>query len=655
LKVQNLARELKKTTRELIVELQQYGIIVKSGNTKLDDLEIAQVRELVLNKKNVSNNLAADVNNGNPELILKEPTINIHSLALKLKVNLPDIMKVVLNMGLLLNLNSEVTANIAVEIAKQCGVELKFQEETKLNKISNIKSKLEKIEEAELEGNLDQLVERSAVVTILGHVDHGKTALLDAIRKSNIIAKEAGQITQHIGAYQVEFKGKKITFLDTPGHAAFTSLRARGAQITDIAILVVAADEGIKPQTVEALNHAKAANVEIIVAINKVDKPDADIENVKQQLTQYGLVAEEWGGKTIIMPISAKTKQGINELLEMIIIVSDMMELKANPTGPAKGVIIESRLSKSKGPVATILIKSGTLKVGDAFVAGTVYGKVRALLNDWGKIIAGSGPGTPVEILGLANVPSPGDILEVYANEKEAKALAEARSFVKQENKLTQKISLETISEQIEEGKVKKLNLIFKADVNGSLEAIVKLINDIKDKEVTISIIHSGTGPVNENDIMLAKASNAIIIGFGVNVNNEAQKIADAEGIEIKLYKIIYKIIDDLLKVLDGLFKAEFEEVEIGKAEVRQLFSFSKVGVIIGSFIISGKVIRNSITRIFRGKQEIFNGKINSLKRFKEDVKEITQGYECGIVIDDIQDVKEGDIIVCYELKEKNR
>ena len=655
MKVQNLAKELKKTTRELITELQQYGIVLKSGNTKLEDHEISNIKELILNKRKTKNNQTSASDTKTPDLILKEATISVNDLATKLKVTLPDIMKVVLNMGMLLNLNSEVTANTAVEIARKCGVELKFQEETKLNKISGIKSKLEKIEEAELEGDLGQLVERPPVVTILGHVDHGKTALLDAIRHSNIIAKEAGGITQHIGAYQVEIKGKKVTFLDTPGHAAFTSLRARGAQITDIAILVVAADEGIKPQTVEALNHAKAANVEIIVAINKIDKPDADIENVKQQLTQYDLLAEEWGGKTIILPISAKTKQGVDDLLEMILIVADMLELKANPTGPAKGVIIESRLSKSKGPVATVLIKSGTLKVGDIFVAGTVYGKVRALLNDLGKTIINAGPGTPVEILGLANVPAPGDILEVQSVEREAKMLAEGRRFVQQENKLTQKISLETISEQIEEGRIKKLNLILKADVHGSLEAIVKLINDIKDKDVTVSIIHSGTGPVNENDIMLAKASDAIIIAFGVSVNTEAEKIAEAEGVEIKSYKIIYQIIDDLIKVLDGLFKAEFVEAETGRAEVRQLFSFSKVGVIIGSYIISGKISRNAITRVFRGKEEVFYGKINSLKRFKEDVKDVTQGYECGIVIDNIQNIKEGDIVVCYELKEKNR
>ncbi len=650
MKVQNLARELRKTTRELISELQRMGISVKSGNTKLENEEIEFIKKTLFNKTNKDAIREAEY-----DLLLTDASITIQDLAKKIKVTLPEIMKAVLTIGMQLNLNSEISANTAKEIAESCGVELILELDESNSKITDIKTNLDKIEEQELNGDLEQLITRPPVVTIMGHVDHGKTALLDVIRKSNIVAKEFGGITQHIGAYQVKVKNKKITFLDTPGHAAFTTLRARGTQVTDIAILVVAADEGIKPQTVEAINHAIAANVEVIVAINKIDKPEANIDNVKQQLTQYNLVAEEWGGKTIMLPVSAKTKQGVPELLDMIQLIGDMKELKANPQGKAKGVVIESKLSKSKGPIATVLVKSGTLKVGDVFIAGQVVGKIRALLNDLGEKVKTAPPSMPVEILGISEVPQPGDILEVVGNEKIAREIVEKRKLLDKDNRNQQKISFESLSQEIGEGHIKKLNIIVKADVHGSLEAIIKLVQEIKSKDVQINIIHSATGPVNENDIMLAKASQAIIIGFGNDASPDIFKIAENEGIEIKLYKIIYQIIDDLVKVTEGMFKKEYIEVETARLEIRELFKFSKVGTIAGCFVTSGKINRNSIIVVEREKKEIFKGKLSSLKRFKEDVKEVQQGFECGIVVDGFQDLKPGDTVICFEIREKER
>lgn len=463
---------------------------------------------------------------------------------------------------------------------------------------------------------------------------------------------EAGGITQHIGAYQVTKNGKKLTFLDTPGHAAFTALRARGAQVTDIVILVVAADEGAKPQTIEAIDHAKAAGVPIIVAINKMDKPDANPEKVKQDLSQHGLLGEDWGGDTIMVPISAKKNEGIDQLLEMLTLMADMNEYKADPDRNSRAIIIESHLSKQRGPIASVLVKSGTLKVSDHFLIDSQYGKVRAMLDDHGKNVKEALPGMPVQILGVTTVPSPGSVLEVFSTEKEAKKEAAER---KSNEKAAQprKSAFDNIQNQNEDTKF--LNLLIKGDVNGSVEAIIASINELDFQEVAVQIIHSGTGDINENDVMLGVASNAIIIGFSVGVSAEAKRLSESEKVQIKHYSIIYEILDDIEKAINGLYVPEFEEIETGSIEVRQIFKFSKVGSIAGSYVTDGIVQRSSIVRVFRGNEELHEGKISTLKRFKDDVKEVKAGYECGIVLESFNDLAEGDIIKAYKLQEKNK
>ncbi|MCP4050073.1 MAG: translation initiation factor IF-2 [bacterium] len=627
-------------------------IKVKSGTTKISFKIVQDV------KKRLSAEKAAerqDTYSEGPSKIktLTLPGLSIKYLAELLEVSLSEVMHAVLRKGLLLNLNSEIDAQTARNIAETLNIDLKIDIEKSAGQ-STIKDDLDKIEENEIDSDPDALEERPPVVTIMGHVDHGKTLLLDAIRKTNVVEKEAGGITQHIGAYQIKYHSKLITFLDTPGHAAFTTLRARGAQVTDIAILVVAADDGVKPQTIEAINHAKAAKVPIIVALNKADKPEANFDLCKQQLSNHGLVAEDWGGDIVMVPVSAKTKDGIEEILDMIQLTAEMQELKAHLNGPAKGVVIESRLSRKKGPIATILVKSGTLKVGNPFIAGSIAGKIRALLNDQGQKIEFASPSTPVEILGISEVPSPGNILEVIENEKECKIMSEQRKVsAKNEQLQNRHFTFETISKEIESGSSIILNFIIKADVNGSLEALQTFIEDCSSEKVAINIIHSATGPITENDAMLAKASNALIIGFNVPVNTDAQKMAEEESIEVKTYSIIYEIMDDINKVISGSFKPVYEEYETAKVEVRQIFAFSKVGKIAGSYVLSGNVERNITAKVFRDNKEMFSGKIDSLKRFQEDVKSVASGFECGIVINGFSDLKEGDSIICYGLREK--
>ncbi len=657
MKVQDLAKELGRSNKDFIKFLHEVDVKVKSSSTKLEDDVVQTVRELFkgVKKDDKKNAISDEVGT----IVLNERSLTITQLASKLGVRLPDIMKCLLQMGLSLTLNSEIDAQTAKEIAERLEIDLDIESSIKpISKFSSsIRDQLDQMHEDDMERDPDAMTDRAPVITIMGHVDHGKTLLLDTIRMTNVVAKEAGGITQHIGAYQVEVKGRKLTFLDTPGHAAFTTLRARGAQVTDIAILVVAAEEGCKPQTIEAIHHAKAAGVPILVALNKVDKPEADIEMCKQQLAQHELVSEDWGGTTIFVPVSAKAKKGIDELLELILLLADTLELKANHHNPAKGVVIESRLSRKKGPVATVLIKSGSLRVGDNFVIGHIAGKARALLNDLGKPLTLVTPGMPVEIMGISEVPRPGDILEVMATERECRQLAEERLLEEKNLNASagKAMSLESLSQQIEEGGVRKLNLIVKADVNGSLEAILASIAQIPSEDVAVTVLHSATGPVNENDIMLAKASSAIVVAFAVSVNPEAQKIADEEGIEIKRYKIIYDIVDDVKLVIEGLFKVEFEEYETARVEVRQLFRFSRVGVIAGCYVTSGTAVRNSKMKILRNKKEIFRGKMESLKRFKEDTKEVATGFECGIVADGFHEYEEGDIIVCFDIREKKR
>ncbi|MFC1767810.1 translation initiation factor IF-2, partial [Candidatus Margulisiibacteriota bacterium] len=501
-----------------------------------------------------------------------------------------------------------------------------------------------------------KMVHRPPVVVVMGHVDHGKTLLLDTIKKTDVIATEAGGITQHIGAYQVNVHGKKVTFLDTPGHEAFTALRSRGAKVTDIAVLVVAADDGVKPQTVEAIDHAKAAGVPIIVAINKIDKDGANIDRVKQQLAEHELVSEDWGGKTVMVPISAKQGKNINDLLEMILIVAEIQDLKANPHHHATGIIIEAKLDKGRGAVATVLIGNGTLKVGDAFYAGSVFGKVRALINDKGERIKTAPPSTPVEVLGASEMPEPGEVFRAL-DEKLAKKLAEARKNALQNEKMMKGklMSLEDFSQSVKEGKRKDLNIILKTDVGGSLEALKKMLFPLTTADVRVSIIHSGVGAISESDIMLAKASQAIVIGFHVAYEGDAKALADTERVDSRIYDIIYMIGDDLKLAMEGMLEPEYEEAMVGKALVKNTFKFSKVGVIAGCMVTEGKMVRNSNMRVSRDGEEIYSGKMESLKRFKDDAKEVEKGYECGIAVKGFTNFKEGDEIESIELRLKPR
>jgi translation initiation factor IF-2 len=544
-------------------------------------------------------------------------------------------------------LNQVVDAETAALIAQEFGADVE----------------LEKIE-ATLEAVLDEAVDDEAalemkppVITVMGHVDHGKTSLLDAIRQTNVIATEAGGITQHIGAYQVELRGKKITFLDTPGHEAFTSMRARGAQVTDIAVLVVAADDGVMPQTIEAINHAKAAGVPIVVAVNKIDKPEANPDRVKQQLMEYGLVAEEWGGDVICVSVSAHTKEGLEHLLEMLLLVAEMGELKSDPNRAARGTVIDARLDKGRGPVATVLIQKGALHVGDYALAGTAYGKIRAMLDFKGRRVKKAPPATPVEILGLSEAPNAGDPFYVLPDEKLARQIAEERVKVRrqQDNVNPEKVTLEDIYKQIRQGKIKELNLVVKADVQGSVEALLQVLSKLGTDEVRLNIIHSGVGAVTENDVMLASASNGLIIGFNVRPEVNAKVTADMQQVEIRLYRVIYEIIDDVKAALEGLLEPELREVVSGRAEVRDIFSIPKIGVISGCYITDGKIVRNGKVRLIRDGVVAYEGNIGSLRRFKDDVKEVAQGFECGIGLDKFQDIKQGDIMEVYIIEEIKR
>ncbi len=575
--------------------------------------------------------------------IVIEEKLTVQDLANRLQVDPGAVIKKLIEMGVMATLNQVVDAETAALIAQEFGADVE----------------LEKIE-ATLEAVLDEAEDDEAalemkppVITVMGHVDHGKTSLLDAIRQTNVIATEAGGITQHIGAYQVELRGKKITFLDTPGHEAFTSMRARGAQVTDIAVLVVAADDGVMPQTVEAINHAKAAGVPIVVAVNKIDKPQANQDRVKQQLTEYGLVAEEWGGDTICVPVSAHTKEGLEHLLEMLLLVAEMEELKSNPNRAARGTVIDARLDKGRGPVATVLIQKGDLHVGDYALAGTAYGKVRAMLDFKGRRVKKAPPATPVEILGLSEAPNAGDPFYVLPDEKLARQIVEERVKVRrqQDNVNPEKVTLEDLFKQIRQGKIKELNLVVKADVQGSVEALLQALSKLGTDEVRLNIIHSGVGAVTENDVMLASASKGLIIGFNVRPEVNAKMTADMQQVEIRLYRVIYEIIDDVKAALEGLLEPELREVVSGRAEVRDIFSIPKIGVISGCYLTEGKLARNGKVRLIRDGVVIYEGNIASLRRFKDDVKEVAQGYECGIGLEKFQDVKQGDIMEGYTIE----
>ncbi|MBZ4663506.1 MAG: infB [Caloramator sp.] len=580
-------------------------------------------------------------------IVVIPPTIKVGDFAQKIKKPAAEIIKKLILKGVMASINHEIDFEVAEKIAEEYNILLEMEQ---------VKEK-EEVLINDFEDSAEDMLPRPPVVTVMGHVDHGKTSLLDAIRNSRVAAHEAGGITQHIGAYSVDVNGQKIVFLDTPGHEAFTAMRARGAKVTDIAILVVAADDGVMPQTIEAINHAKAANVPIIVAINKIDKSGANPDRVKQELTEYGLIAEDWGGDTICVPVSAHTHQGIDTLLEMILLVAEMQELKANPNRAAKGTIIESKLDKGRGPVATALIQAGTLKVGDAVVAGTAYGKVRAMIDDKGRKVTKVGPSMPVEILGLSEVPNAGEKFYVVADEKTAREIAEIRKEKQREEMFAAnaKVSLQDLFSQIKEGKVKVLNIIVKADVQGSVEAIRQSLEKLSNDEVKVKVIHGAVGAITETDVSLASASNAIIIGFNVRPDGMARQLAEKESVEIKTYRIIYEAIDDITAAMKGMLDPEFTEVVTARLQVRQTFKVSSVGTIAGCYVEDGKVNRNDSIRVIRNGIVIYEGKISSLKRFKDDVREVAAGYECGLTIERFNDIKEGDVFETYTMKEVER
>jgi translation initiation factor IF-2 len=544
-------------------------------------------------------------------------------------------------------INQEIDVDTITLVSEEFGVTVEYKEEVD-------QALFEEIEETDAP---EDLKERPPVVTIMGHVDHGKTTLLDTIRQSKVAASEAGGITQHIGAYQVESGGKKITFLDTPGHAAFTTMRARGAQVTDITVLVVAADDGVMPQTIEAINHAKAADVPIIVAVNKIDKPEANPDRVKQQLTEHGLVPEEWGGDTIFVPVSALKGEGIDDLLEMILLVAEVQELKANPNKRARGVVIEAELDKNRGPVATILVQNGSLRVGDALVAGNYFGKVRAMINDRGRRVKEATPSTPVEILGLSDVPNAGDPFMVFQDEKQARSIADVRAERQRQKELKgqTRITLDDLYKQIQEGDVKELNIIIKADVQGSAEALRGGLEKIDVEGVKVNIIHSGVGAITESDIILASASNAIVIGFNVRPEPNARTMAEQEKVDLRLHRVIYDVIEEIESAMKGMLDPEYEEKVVGTAEVRQTFKVSKVGTIAGCYVTNGKVVRDGKARLIRDGVVIHEGEVDTLRRFKDDVREVAQGYECGMTLQNFNDIKEGDIIEVYVVEEVER
>ena len=552
-----------------------------------------------------------------------------------------EVIKKLFLMGVMATINQEIDFDTAALVAAEFGVNAE-----------ELPPEVDPTLIPEIEHNPADMKLRPPVVTVMGHVDHGKTSLLDVIRKTHVTAQEAGGITQHIGAYQVSINNRKIVFLDTPGHEAFTAMRARGAQVTDIAVLVVAADDGVMPQTIEAINHAKSAGVPIIVAINKIDKPGANAQRVMQELMNYELVPEDYGGQTIMCEVSAKKNKGIDNLLENIILVADMEELKANPNSDARGVIIEAQLDKGRGPVATVLVQNGTLRIGDSIVAGTTHGKVRAMINDRGDSVKKAGPSVPVEVLGLNDVPAAGDILAAL-DEKLAKSIAEHR-LDKQRTQLirSKKVSLDDLFQRIQEGSIKDLNIVIKADVQGSIEALSGALLALnKNDEVRVNIVHSGVGAVNESDIMLASAANALIIAFNVRPDNNARRLADAENIDIRIYRVIYDAIGDVKAAMSGMLAPKYKEVVQGKVEIRKVMKFSKA-LVAGSYVLEGKIFNNSKIRILRDNIEIFDGAIDSLRRFKDEVKEVAAGYECGISIVDFRDFREGDIIEAYKMEE---
>ena len=683
IRVYELAKELNISSKKLIEMLmEEFNVEVKNHMSVIEDEDAELIKEFLTGvdteelkddnddkKKSIVDEyediLSEEVNKGNKKkkktkkqiaaekakaeqefaentILEIGETITVKELADMLKKPYADVIKNLMFLGIMAAVNQEIDYNTAEKLCEKYEIMCEKKEESSELETLNVE-----------EDDDENLVKRPPIVTVMGHVDHGKTSLLDAIRKTKVIDSEAGGITQHIGAYTVTINGEKITFLDTPGHEAFTAMRARGAQITDIVILVVAADDGIMPQTKEAISHCKAANVPIVVAINKIDKPGANIDKVKQELTEYGLVSEDWGGDTICVPVSAKKGINLDQLLEMVLLTAEMLELKANPNRKAMGTVIEAKLDKGRGAVASLLVQSGTLSVGDSILVGSTYGRIRAMFNDDGKKIKSAGPSMPVEILGLSEVPAAGDRFNEVKDEKTARDMAEKRKEKLKIETLNSnhRVSLEDLYNQIREGKVKELAIIVKADVQGSVEAIKQSLEKLSTDDVKVRVIHGGVGAITETDVTLATASNAIIIGFNVRPDGNASALAEKEEVEIKTYRIIYDAIEDVKSAMIGMLEPEYREVILGKAEIRETYKISNVGTIAGCYVLDGKIVRNSEVRVIREGVVVFEGVLASLKRFKDDVKEVASGYECGLSIERFNDIKVGDIIEAFKME----
>jgi len=641
IKVYELAKDLGITSSDLMAVLKDLGVPVTGGSSVLEAPTAEIVREIISQDKGIIRQA---------KTIEIPQSITVRELAEAMGLPNADIQKRLVEMGILATLNQQIGADVAQKVAEKWGYVVKVtatqgpREHKPAKLIPQPKSK-----------HAGKMVPRPPVITVMGHVDHGKTTLLDAIRRTNVTEQEFGGITQHIGAYQVEWNGKKITFLDTPGHEAFTAMRARGASVTDIAVLVVAADDAVMPQTVEAIDHARAAGVPIIVAINKIDKPEANIERTMQQLAEHGLMPEEWGGDTITVKISAKQGTGIDELLEMILLVAEMQDLKAEVSAnKVTGSVIEAKVDRGRGPVATVLIQRGTLKLGTPIVAGETYGKVKAMFDDKGERITKAGPATPVEVLGLSAAPQAGDKLESAKDEREARAIAERRAQEARQRRISEssKITLEDLYKHIKEGTVKKLRVVLKADVQGSEEAVRQSLEKIEHEEVQVDIIHSSVGNITESDILLASASNAIVIGFNVKVDPQAARMAEAEHVEIRTYNVIYELTKEVRAAMAGLLEPVYEEVKLGTAEVRAVFRVPSAGIVAGCYVTEGRVVRNEGIRVIRDGKVVYEGKLDSLKHVKDEVREMAQGYECGILTQGFSDFRVGDIIEAFTKKQ---
>ena len=678
-RIYELAKELEVSSKELInVLFEEFSIKAKNHMSVIEEEDAELIKELysdensglkdnknetVEHYENLANEDANKVvirkrgrkgrdelgngNNGveaiDDEFVVIENTITVKDLADKLKRPYVEVIKQLIFIGVMAGMNQEIDFNTAEKVIEKYGAVAVLKEEEE--------GKIAEDEDIEVDLGTDK---KPAVVTVMGHVDHGKTSLLDCIRKAKVTETEAGGITQHIGAYTVNINNEKITFLDTPGHEAFTAMRARGAQITDIVILVVAADDGIMPQTKEAINHCKAAKVPMIVAINKMDRPGANPDKVKQELTEHGLVSEDWGGDTICVPVSAHTKEGIDTLLEMVLITAEMLELKADSSRRAKGTVVEGKLDKGRGPLATLLVQNGTLNTGDSIIVGSTYGRIRAMFDDKGKKIKSAGPSIPVEVLGLSEVPAAGDRFNVVKDEKTARNMAEARKAKSREEHFqsSNRVSMENLYSQIQEGSVKELGVIVKADVQGSVEAVRQSLEKLSTDNVKVRVLHSGVGAITETDVILAAASNAIIIGFNVRPDNNAASIGEKENVEIKTYRIIYDALDDIKAAMVGMLDPVYKEVVLGRVEIRQIYKVSNVGTIAGSYVLNGKITRSSSIRVLRNGIVITESTLASLKRFKDDAKEVAAGYECGLSIEKFNDLKEGDIIEAFIMEE---